>query len=135
MNVSNGVNTAAKVVRLSGLQKEVVSLYRKFIRVSIQKDKKNLQEQSNNHQTTTTTSSSLPPTQQSSLTQYIRNQFRQKAKSISRREISKIEVLVLRGKRQLKLLGTQEASGFAVFSSPITSATTTTEENNKDREN
>ncbi|GAM28226.1 hypothetical protein SAMD00019534_114020, partial [Acytostelium subglobosum LB1] len=79
--------------RYSGIQKQVLSLYRGFIRQSRLNDSKNTS---------------------SSLTSYIRGQFRTKSKSVSRRDISKIEMMILKGQRQLKLIKSQDMSGFSL---------------------
>ncbi|EGC29256.1 hypothetical protein DICPUDRAFT_13673, partial [Dictyostelium purpureum] len=87
--------------RYSGLQKEVLSLYRKFIRASQNKDKINNVSPNNSSQ---------------SITNYIRNQFRLKAGQVSRREINKIELLLLKGRRQLEQVQDPHYSGFQLSS-------------------
>ncbi|EFA84815.1 hypothetical protein PPL_01808 [Heterostelium album PN500] len=95
--------------RYSGVQKQVLSLYRNFIRQSLKNDRLNSGSSS---------SSSGSGEQSYPMTSYIQSQFRTKAKSISRRDISKIEMMLLKGQRQLKLIKSQGMSGFSVVNSP-----------------
>ncbi|KAF2070804.1 hypothetical protein CYY_007872 [Polysphondylium violaceum] len=92
------MNSTTSIARHSGLQKEILSLYRKFLRQSIIKDKSNAGDSSS-----------------SSLQTYIQSTFRARAQSIPKRDISRIEFLVLQGKRQLETLGDQNSTGFTVF--------------------
>ncbi|EAL62717.1 hypothetical protein DDB_G0289475 [Dictyostelium discoideum AX4] len=81
-------------IRHSGLQKAVLSLYRSFLRVSNKKEMDN---------------------PSSSISNYIKTQFRLKATTIQKRDINKIESLLVKGKRQLEQIQDPEFSGFAVF--------------------
>ncbi|KAN0024171.1 hypothetical protein ACTFIV_008571 [Dictyostelium citrinum] len=88
-------------IRHSGLQKAVLSLYRSFIRASNKKDRDNASISNDNSS--------------SSVSNYIKSQFRLKATTIQKRDINKIESLLVKGKRQLEQIQDPEFSGFAVF--------------------
>ncbi|KAK5579298.1 hypothetical protein RB653_008979 [Dictyostelium firmibasis] len=89
-------------LRHSGLQKAVLSLYRSFLRASNKKDRDSGLMGNQNS----------PP---SSISNYIKSQFRLKATTIQRRDINKIESLLVKGKRQLEQIQDPDTSGFAVF--------------------
>lgn len=85
--------------RVSGIQRDVFSLYRRVLRQAVQKDRILA--------STTTTSTTLPTLLQQSTpttTQYAAHEFRRQAASVSRSDFKKIEYLLRQGDKQIKLL-------------------------------
>lgn len=83
------------VPRHSGLQKDVLSLYRKLLREAFKKDQ-------------AAAPSALPFTarlgQLDSSTSYAAAEFRRQASSVQRSDFKKIEYMLRKGEKQLKLL-------------------------------
>ncbi|EGG15705.1 hypothetical protein DFA_10547 [Cavenderia fasciculata] len=102
MSSSIASTAATTLTRHSGVQKQVLSLYRNFIR------------QSKHNSEVVSQESSVSSPSDNQITNYIKDQFRTKSKSISKRDITKIEALISRGKRQLETL--KNTSGFSVVS-------------------
>mmetsp|Transcript_25226 Transcript_25226/g.52742 ORF Transcript_25226/g.52742 Transcript_25226/m.52742 type:complete len:117 (-) Transcript_25226:1436-1786(-) len=102
------------MARLSGLQKDVLALYRSILREAVRKDRKALpstplpSSSSNNHVEMTNKSISHPPVGQllsiSSSTAYARDQFRKEALVVRRSDFKTIEYKIRKGKKQLQLL-------------------------------
>jgi len=84
---------ARRMIRYSGIQKEVLALYAEFVRAIKKK----------------------PAPQSHSLLQYVRAQFKANAKSVAPRDVALIENMVRRGKRQLSLLQGSETDGFSML--------------------
>ena len=77
--------------KLSGLQLDVLKLYRNLMRVSLKKDKAN----------------------QSSVASVVREQFRSKASGISKSDFNGIEYNMRQGYKQLKLISMPGFTGAA----------------------
>jgi len=107
--------------RLSGLQKDVISLYREILREAYKKEK----ELAPTHITSSSTSTSrqLSPLPQNSFTyllsapestvSYARSEFRREAHSIQRSDFRTIEYSLRKGKKHIQLL---KMPGVKVFS-------------------
>lgn len=83
--------------RLSGVQKEVLALYRKVLREAQNKD--TLQQQSSS-------AISFPSLLQdtSSTTHYAAQEFRKQASTVKRSDFKRIEYMIRKGEKQVKLL-------------------------------
>ena len=85
------------MTRHSGLQKDVFALYRKILRVAVQKDR--------------STSSSSPLSfatarrDANSSTSYACQEFRRQAYQVKRNDFKRIEYMIRKGEKQTKLLG------------------------------
>lgn len=79
---------------LSGIQRDVFSLYRRVLRQALHKDR------------SSTTSSVLSALlkQTDTMTQYAAQEFRRQATSVARSDFKRIEYLLRQGDKQLKLL-------------------------------
>jgi succinate dehydrogenase assembly factor 1 len=90
--------------RLSGIQKDVLSLYRRILREAARKDRNEAGEEipfTTLLRTTSGDSASSPPGRTLS---YAAEEFRRQATSTRRSDFKKIEYLLRRGDKQLKLL-------------------------------
>lgn len=105
-------------VRHSGLQKDVLALYRKILRVATQKDRASV----------ALTATTEPPTfakireDATTTTSYACAEFRRQSKLVKRSDFKAIEYRIRKGEKHLKLLqmpGVQTVGGAAT-----TSATT-----------
>mmetsp|Transcript_7889 Transcript_7889/g.14271 ORF Transcript_7889/g.14271 Transcript_7889/m.14271 type:complete len:118 (-) Transcript_7889:1621-1974(-) len=103
------------MARLSGLQKDVLALYRSILREAVRKDRKALpsstpppSSSSNNNVEINNRSISHPPFGQllsiSSSTAYARDQFRKEALVVRRSDFKRVEYKIRKGKKQLELL-------------------------------
>ena len=84
--------------RLSGLQREVLSLYRKILRETLKKDRQN-------H--TTPLSSLLQGKGENpvrSSTQYAATEFRRQAESVKKSDFKRVEYMIRKGEKQVKLM-------------------------------
>ncbi|MCO5607699.1 hypothetical protein L7F22_061898 [Adiantum nelumboides] len=79
--------------RLSGIQKQVLSLYRSFLRVARTK----------------------PPEARFKIQSYIGTQFRRDAAAIDKKDFQQIEYLLRRGAKQLDVLRSSSITGFDMF--------------------
>jgi len=95
----------APTSRLSGLQKEVLQLYRQILREAVKKDRK----------LPITPSKSIENTQQAlqsvnqllstrSSTSYARDEFRKQSAAVCRSDFKTIEYKIRKGRKQLQLL-------------------------------
>ncbi|CAB9531423.1 unknown protein [Seminavis robusta] len=87
----------APTKRLSGLQKDVLSLYRSILREAIKKDR----------QVLTSNDLVVGPllySKQRTTTGYARTEFRHQCQQVKRSEFKKIEYMIRKGEKQLKLL-------------------------------
>ena len=94
--------------RLSGLQKEVLALYRSILREAIKKDRN---ETSTN---IPTFPSLLQAPENTTTVGYARTEFRKQTQQVKRSDFKKIEYMIRKGEKQLKLLkmpGTKVVSG------------------------
>ena len=86
----------APAARLSGLQKDVLALYRSILRETIRKDRK------------PTVDNHIPLNQllssSSSSTSFARDKFREEASLVKRSDFKTIEYKIRKGQKQLKLL-------------------------------
>ena len=87
LNYSEARNNLSTMVRHSKVQKQILSLYREFLKISKAKP---------------------------GMTDYIRNEFKKNA-AIPRTETLHIEHLFRRGQRQLQMLQRQDVQGVGVF--------------------
>ena len=95
--------------RLSGLQKDVLALYRSILREAIRKDRKATIMPSSpssllNVEPHRIPVSSLLSTSTTSTTAYAREKFRKEALSLKRSDFKTIEYKIRKGKKQLQLL-------------------------------
>mmetsp|Transcript_3855 Transcript_3855/g.5728 ORF Transcript_3855/g.5728 Transcript_3855/m.5728 type:complete len:102 (+) Transcript_3855:53-358(+) len=89
----------APAARLSGLQKDVLALYRSILRETIRKDRKPaLDNYIPLNQLLSSSSSS------SSSTSFARDKFRKEASLVKRSDFKTIEYKIRKGQKQLKLL-------------------------------
>eukprot|EP00956_Cyclotella_meneghiniana_P013008 scaffold18584_cov79-Cyclotella_meneghiniana.AAC.11 len=79
--------------RFSGLQKEVLQLYRQLLREALAKDRKSQPKQTMND---------LFSTQ--STTSYVRDEFRKQSASVRRSDFKTIEYKIRKGRKQLQLI-------------------------------
>ncbi|KAL7447088.1 hypothetical protein ACHAXM_011103 [Skeletonema potamos] len=88
----------ASAARLSGLQKDVLALYRSILRETIRKDRKPgvLNKHLPLNQLLTSSSNSS--------TSFARDQFRKEASLVKRSDFKTIEYKIRKGQKQLKLL-------------------------------
>lgn len=84
--------------RLSGLQKEVLALYRLILREAVAKDKKLAASTPGSHKTV----NQLLTTRSS--TSYARTEFRKQSQQVRRSDFKTIEYKIRKGKKQLQLL-------------------------------
>lgn len=83
------------MARLSGLQRDVLALYRRCLRLAISKDK----DSSSSH------SSFLQSLYQSGTsTHYCAHEFRRKTATVARSDFKRIEYMLRQGDKQLKLM-------------------------------
>ncbi|KAL7431147.1 hypothetical protein ACHAXH_002562 [Discostella pseudostelligera] len=88
----------APIARLSGLQKDVLALYRSILRESIRKDRKvasSLLSSSSTSSSSSTNTTTLD---------YARKKFRQEAAQVPRSDFKTIEYKIRKGRKQLELL-------------------------------
>ena len=88
----------APAARLSGLQKDVLALYRSILRETIRKDRKPLAVE--NH---LPLNQLLSPSSNSS-TSFARDKFRKEASVVKRSDFKTIEYKLRKGQKQLNLL-------------------------------
>lgn len=92
-------NVRKMVTRHSGLQKEVLALYRKILRVALEKDRTLVLGNDRTKQFFTTTLQS-----ETSTTCYACREFRRQASQAKRSDFKRIEYMIRKGEKQLKLL-------------------------------
>jgi succinate dehydrogenase assembly factor 1 len=88
----------APAARLSGLQKDVLALYRSILRETIRKDRKPSVD--NKHLPL----NQLLSSSSNSSTSFARDQFRKEASLVKRSDFKTIEYKIRKGQKQLKLL-------------------------------
>ena len=93
----------APTSRLSGLQKDVLALYRSILREAIHKDRKTLPISDKNIPVNQLLSPSSGSSSSSS-TAYARDKFRREALAVRRSDFKTIEYKIRKGKKQLDLL-------------------------------
>ena len=79
--------------RLSGIQKQVLSLYRSFWRVARSKT----------------------PDTRLGIERYVGAQFRRDAHAVDKKDFQRIEYLIRRGSKQLELLKANQITGFNIL--------------------
>lgn len=86
--------------RVSGIQRDVFSLYRRVLRQALQKDRLLVSSSSSS------TELSLPKLlqQSTSTVYYAVHEFRRQATSVTRSDFKRIEYLIRQGDKQIKLL-------------------------------
>lgn len=84
------------MTKLSGLQREVLDLYRSILRESIRKDRKVVPMHRLVHELLFSSSITT--------TSYAKEQFRKESKSVRRADFKTIEYMIRKGKKQLQLL-------------------------------
>lgn len=89
----------APAARLSGLQKDVLALYRSILREAIRKDRKQLPAVDNHLPLNQLFSSSS-----NSSTSFARGKFREEASLVKRSDFKTIEYKIRKGQKQLNLL-------------------------------
>ena len=87
----------APVARLSGLQKDVLALYRSILRETIRKDRKPTVD-------IHAPLNQLFSSSSKSSTSFARDKFREEASSVKRSDFKTIEYKIRKGQKQLKLL-------------------------------
>jgi Complex 1 protein (LYR family) len=100
--------------RISGLQKQVHSLYRRLLKEAVKKDRRAHNAEQRNCMLVELLR--IPGTTSS----YAKAEFRQQAQSVKRSDFGKIEYMIRKGEKHLKLLqmpGVDLVSGTATFSS------------------
>ena len=90
----------APAARLSGLQKDVLALYRSILREAIRKDRKQLPAAVDNHLPL----NQLLSSSSNSSTSFARGKFREEASLVKRSDFKTIEYKIRKGQKQLKLL-------------------------------
>jgi hypothetical protein len=88
--------------RLSGLQKTVFGLYRSILREAVKKDRQ--QQQQGSTAAVTSFVSLLCQTNGKSTAGYARSEFRSQAQQVKRTDFKKIEYMIRKGEKQLKIL-------------------------------
>lgn len=113
---NNATMASAPVRKLSGLQKDVLSLYRSLLRVAVQKDR-----------TSSATASSspdqhIPPfttllngTTHTTTTSHARAEFRRQCVEVKRSDFRTIEYLIRKGRKHVKLLQMPGVKGTSSF--------------------
>jgi succinate dehydrogenase assembly factor 1 len=90
---ASAASTASRAFRHSGLQKQVLSLYRTTLRTARER---------------------LPAGESRAQAEaFARTEFRSKARSVDKLDIQRIEFLIRQGKKKLDLVGMEGVSGFA----------------------
>mmetsp|Transcript_14506 Transcript_14506/g.29674 ORF Transcript_14506/g.29674 Transcript_14506/m.29674 type:complete len:102 (+) Transcript_14506:83-388(+) len=89
----------APSARLSGLQKDVLALYRSILRETIRKDRKPALD--SHHQVPL---NQLLHSNSNSSTSFARDKFRKEASLVKRSDFKTIEYKIRKGQKQLKLL-------------------------------
>mmetsp|Transcript_13504 Transcript_13504/g.29350 ORF Transcript_13504/g.29350 Transcript_13504/m.29350 type:complete len:108 (-) Transcript_13504:311-634(-) len=96
------------MARLSGLQKDVLALYRSILREAIRKDHKALPSRASPSSSNSNAESDRLPVCQlfstSSSVAYAREKFRSEALVVRRADFKTIEYKIRKGKKQLELL-------------------------------
>ena len=103
------------MARHSGLQKEVLALYRKILRVATEKDHAKLTSATAAASSSLSASSSTHHHQQQQLfasvrrdaqsaTYYARQEFRRQSQQVKRNDFKRIEYMIRKGEKHLKLL-------------------------------
>ena len=89
---------------LSGLQKEVLALYRSILREAVRKDRDFFQ--SSGHYSFTSFLSNRAPRNElgSTTTSYAAKEFRRQASSVKRSDFKRIEYMIRKGQKQIKLM-------------------------------
>ena len=98
---------SAPARKLSGLQKDVLSLYRSLLRVAVQKDR-----------ASSATASSSPFTTllaETGTTSHAREEFRRQCAEVKRSDFRTIEYLVRKGRKHVKLLQMPGVKGTSSF--------------------
>ena len=90
----------APAARLSGLQKDVLALYRSILREAIRKDRKQQPAAADNHSPL----NQLFSSSSNSSTSFARGKFREEASLVKRSDFKTIEYKIRKGQKQLKLL-------------------------------
>ena len=91
----------APAARLSGLQKDVLALYRSILREAIRKDRKQLPAVDNHYLPSL---NQLLSSSSNSSTSFARGKFREEASLVKRSDFKTIEYKIRKGQKQLKLL-------------------------------
>jgi Complex 1 protein (LYR family) len=91
--------------RLSGLQKTVFGLYRSILREAVKKDRQQQQHQQGAAAVVPTFPSLLCQANGKATTAgYARSEFRTQAQQVKRTDFKKIEYMIRKGEKQLKIL-------------------------------
>jgi hypothetical protein len=97
--------------RLSGLQKQVFSIYRRLLREAIKKDHQRVAATGTNATEPGTPAGSVVPQrlvellrQPSTVSSYAKAEFRRQASSVKRNDFSKIEYMIRTGEKHLRML-------------------------------
>lgn len=89
--------------RLSGLQKTVFGLYRSILREAVKKDRQQ-QHQQGSAEAVPSFASLLFQANGKSTAGYARSEFRSQAQQVKRTDFKKIEYMIRKGEKQLKIL-------------------------------
>eukprot|EP00002_Diphylleia_rotans_P018126 TRINITY_DN3518_c0_g1_i2.p2 TRINITY_DN3518_c0_g1~~TRINITY_DN3518_c0_g1_i2.p2 ORF type:complete len:100 (-),score=18.59 TRINITY_DN3518_c0_g1_i2:345-644(-) len=92
---------SGKVKRLSGIQRQVLGLYRDFLRLAKAKQ----------------------PEQRESITNAIRHEFRQKAFSIKKTNVLMVEYLLRQGRNRLQMLRETNVTSITYVNNPSSQKT------------
>ena len=96
--------------KLSGLQKDVLSLYRSLLRVAAQKDRAEGQ-----HIPITTLFTSIGGAGETTTTSHARAEFRRQCAEVKRSDFRTIEYLIRKGRKHVKLLQMPGVKGTSSF--------------------
>lgn len=98
--------TKMSAKRLSGLQKDVLSLYREILREALKKEKSNLATSASASASSSSTKNSFLDlmSKPENTVSYARSEFRKQAYSVKRSDFRTIEYSVRKGKKHIKLL-------------------------------
>ena len=97
--------------KLSGLQKDVLSLYRSLLRVAAQKDR----AEGQHTPITTLLSSSIGGAGESTTTSHARAEFRRQCAEVKRSDFRTIEYLIRKGRKHVNLLQMPGVKGTSSF--------------------
>lgn len=98
------IQPMAPTARLSGLQRDVLALYRCILREAIRKDRTKLVSSSSAELESTHFAMNQLLTLSTSSTSYARDKFREESSMVRRSDFKTIEYKIRKGKKQLELL-------------------------------
>jgi hypothetical protein len=91
-------------LRLSGVQKEVLALYRAVLRQALRKDRDSLNNGGSNSFLDLLSNKYTLDEHAFTTTSYASQEFRKQASSVKRSEFKRIEYMIRKGQKQIKLM-------------------------------